>query len=161
MNPSELQALILSGALLATVGFALFSTKVSSSLIALFYSSVILAVIFTTTGDTLLGLVQMATFAGAVSVLTLSVILMTGESRLGLGVRKLGSVVVLALLVFAAAAFYTVSGGSGTASPAAYTDLSSQVLVLLWVDKPWDLLVLAVAFASAMVTISNLMSRET
>ena len=160
MNPSDLQPLILSGALVATVAFALFSTKVSSSLIALFYSSVILAVIFTISGDALLGLVQMATFAGAVSVLTLSVILMTGESRLGMGVRKLGFAAVLALVAFAAAAFYAIKGGPGSPSPGSYTDLSSQVLTLLWVDRPWDLLILVMAFASAMVTISNLMSRE-
>jgi NADH:ubiquinone oxidoreductase subunit 6 (subunit J) len=160
MNPSDLQPLILSGALVATVAFALFSTKVSSSLIALFYSSVILAVIFTISGDALLGLVQMATFAGAVSVLTLSVILMTGESRLGLGVRKLGLAAVLALVAFAAAAFYAIKGGPGSPFPGSYTDLSNQVLTLLWVDRPWDLLILVMAFASAMVTISNLMSRE-
>lgn len=160
MNPSELQPLILSGALVATVAFALFSTRVSSSLIALFYSSVILAVIFTISGDALLGVVQMATFAGAVSVLTLSVILMTGESRLGLGVRKLGLAAVVALLAFAAATFFTIYGGTASAFPTSYTDLSSQVLVLLWVDRPWDLLILIMAFASAMVTISNLMSRE-
>ena len=160
MNPSDLQPLILSGALVATVAFALFSTKVSSSLIALFYSSVILAVIFTISGDALLGLVQMATFAGAVSVLTLSVILMTGESRLGIGVRKLGFAAVLALMAFAAAAFYAIKGGPGSPFPESYTDLSSQVLTLLWVDRPWDLLILVMAFASAMVTISNLMSRE-
>jgi NADH:ubiquinone oxidoreductase subunit 6 (subunit J) len=160
MNPSDLQPLILSGALVATVAFALFSTKVSSSLIALFYSSMILAVIFTISGDALLGLVQMATFAGAVSVLTLSVILMTGESRLGLGVRKLGLAAVLALVAFAAAAFYAIKGGPVSPFPGSYTDLSNQVLTLLWVDRPWDLLILVMAFASAMVTISNLMSRE-
>jgi len=160
MNPSELQPLILAGALVGTVAFALFSTKVSSSLIALFYSSVILAVIFTISGDALLGLVQMATFAGAVSVLTLSVVLMTGESRLGLGIKNLGVASVLALLAFAAATFSIIIGGSGSAFPSSYADISSQVLVLLWVDRPWDLLILVMAFASAMVTISNLMSKE-
>ncbi len=160
MDPSELQAIILSAALLGTVGFALFSTKVSSSLIALFYSSVILAVIFTLSGDALLGLVQMATFAGAVSVLTLSVILVTGESKLELGVRRLGLVVVVALVAFAAVSFLAITGGSGSPGPVSYADISSQVLVFLWVDRPWDLLILVMAFASAMVTISNLMSRE-
>jgi NADH:ubiquinone oxidoreductase subunit 6 (subunit J) len=160
MDPSELQALLLSGALLGTVAFALFSSKVSSSLIALFYSSVILSVVFTLYGDALVGLVQMATFAGAVSVLTLSVILMTGESKLPLGARKLGVFSVLLVLAFSAISF-VVLVGSGTASPASYEDISSQVLLFLWVNRPWDLLILVMAFASAMVTISNLMSRET
>ena len=97
MDPSELQALLLSGALVATVGFALFTPKVSSSLIALFYSSAILAVIFVLYGDTFVGLVQMATFAGAVSVLTLSVILMTGESRIPFGAKRSGGIAVVLL----------------------------------------------------------------
>jgi len=159
MDPSELQAVLLSAALVATVGFALFSSKVSSSLIALFYSSVVLSIIFTLYGDTMVGLVQMATFAGAVSVLTLTVILMTGEDRIGLGVRKLGTILVLPLLAFAGASFYLLSGGSGP-SAVSYADISNQVLVFLWVNRPWDLLILVMAFASAMVTISNLMSRE-
>jgi len=159
MDPSELQALLFSGALIGTVSFALFTPKVSSSLIALFYASVILAVIFTLYGDTLVGLVQMATFAGAISVLTLSVILMTGESRLALGVRKLGGVALVALLLFIAVVFSLMVGG-GSASPSSYPDISSQVLVFLWTNRPWDPLILIVAFASAMVTISNLMSRE-
>ena len=141
------------------MGFALFTPKVSSSLIALFYASVILAVIFTVYGDTLVGLVQMATFAGAISVLTLSVILMTGESRLVLGAKKLEALAVAALLVFVVVALLLLEGGA-TVSPGSYPDISSQVLVFLWVNRPWDPLILIVAFASAMVTISNLMSRE-
>ncbi len=159
MDPSELQAVLLSVALVGTVGVALFSSKVSSSLIALFYSSVLLSIVFTLYGDTMVGLVQMATFAGAVSVLTLTVILMTGEDKLGLGATKLGLILVLPLLAFAGVSFYLLSGGGGP-SPGPYTDISSQMLVFLWVNRPWDLLILVMAFASAMVTISNLMSRE-
>ena len=159
MDPSELQALLLSGALVATVGFALFTPKVSRSLIALFYSSVILAVIFVLYGDTFVGLVQMATFAGAVSVLTLSVILMTGESRIPFGAKRSGGIAVVLLLSFVVAAFTALEEGASP-SPSSYQDISSQVLSFLWVDRPWDPLILIVAFASAMVTISNLMSRE-
>jgi len=159
MDPSELQAVVLSVALVGTVGLALFSSKVSSSLISLFYSSVVLSIIFTLYGDTIVGLVQMATFAGAVSVLTLTVILMTGEDRVGLGAKKLGLVLLPPLLAFAGISFYFLSGGSGP-STASYADISDEVLVFLWVNRPWDLLILVMAFASAMVTISNLMSRE-
>jgi len=160
LDPSELQALLLSFALVATVGFALFSSKVSSSLISLFYSSVILSIIFTLYGDTMVGLVQMATFAGAVSVLMLTVILMTGEDRFALGARKLGLILLPPLMAFVGISFYLLSGGTGP-SAESYADISNQVLVFLWVNRPWDLLILVMAFASAMVTISNLMSRET
>ena len=159
MDPSELQALVLSGTLVAAVGFALFSPKVSSSLISLFYSSVILAVIFTLYGDTFVGLVQMATFAGAVSVLMLSVILMTGESRFAYGSRRAVAFAATVLLMVVAAAFVAVEGG-GYASAVSYPDISGQVLTFHRVNRPWDPLMLIVAFASAMVTVSNLMSRE-
>jgi NADH:ubiquinone oxidoreductase subunit 6 (subunit J) len=108
----------------------------------------------------MVGLVQMATFAGAISVLTLTVILMTGEDRLGVGRWGLGRILVPPLLAFAGASLYLLSGG-GTPSTLSYPDISTQVLSFLWVNRPWDLLILTMAFASAMVTISNLMSRET
>ena len=86
---SEVIALLISGALFATVAVALLSTKVSNSLIALFYTSIVLGVAFTLYGDALLGLLTMITFAGAISVLLLSVVLITGESKIDLGAKKL------------------------------------------------------------------------
>ena len=85
---SELAALLISGALFATVAASLLSSKVSNSLISLFYASIVLGVGFTVYGDGLLGLLTMITFAGAISVLLLSVVLITGESKLDLGARK-------------------------------------------------------------------------
>jgi len=157
---NEIQALLLSAALIGTIGFALISSKVSSALIALFYSSVVLGVIFTVFGDALLGVIQMATFAGAISVLTLVVILITGESYLGMGARRLGIAVGAILVTFVAAAFAYLTSAGSSASTASYPDISSQVFQFLWLNRPWDLLILIMAFASAMVTVINLLSRE-
>ena len=157
---NELQALLLSGALLASLGKSLFAPKVSSSLIALFYSSVILGVVFALFGDSLLGLVQMATFAGAVSVLTLTVILLTGESRVPLGARRAWVVAGALLVALVAVSFAFFSGAVRVFYEASYPDVSNEVFEFLWQNRPWDLLILVTAFASAMVTITNLLSRE-
>jgi NADH:ubiquinone oxidoreductase subunit 6 (subunit J) len=155
---NELLALLLGGALVATVGAALFSKKVSSSLIALFYASLVLGITFTFYGDALLGLLTMVTFAGAVSVLLLTVILMTGESRLDIGARKLGLSLVPLTLVVGLASFVAISpAGGGTVASA---DNSLGVFGFVWTIRPWDLLILIVVFASAMVAVASMFGGE-
>lgn len=155
---SELVPLLLSGALLATVAAALASSKVSNSLIALFYTSMVLGVTFTVYGDALLGLLTMITFAGAISVLLLSVVLITGESKLDLGARRLAllAVPMVALIGSLAASivFSGQGGGEGTA------DVSLAVLAFLWTLRPWDLLILVTVFGAAMVSIISLLGGE-
>lgn len=155
---SELVALVLSGALVVTVAAALLSTKVSNSLIALFYTSIVLGITFTIYGDGLLGLLTMITFAGAISVLLLSVVLITGESNLNLGARKLalGAVPVAA----AVGGVSLLALFNGQAGGLTYSDSSLAVLSFLWTLRPWDLLILMVVFAGAMVGIVSLLGGE-
>jgi hypothetical protein len=155
---SELVALLISGALFVTVAASLLSSKVSNSLISLFYSSIVLGVAFTVYGDGLLGLLTMITFAGAISVLLLSVVLITGESKLDLGAKKLA----LAAVPLAAAigGVSLVAVFSGQAGGLATSDSSLSVLNFLWTLRPWDLLILIVVFAAAMVAIVSLLGRE-
>jgi NADH:ubiquinone oxidoreductase subunit 6 (subunit J) len=155
---SELVALLISGALFATVAAALLSTKVSNSLIALFYTSIALGIAFTVYGDTLLGLLTMITFAGAISVLLLSVVLITGESKLNLGARKMALVAIP--LAAAIGGISLLAVFSGQAGGIATSDSSIGVLGLLWTERPWDLLILMVVFAGAMVTIISLLGSE-
>ncbi len=155
---SELVALLLSGALFATVAASLLSTKVSNSLIALFYSSIVLGIAFTVYGDGLLGLLTMVTFAGAISVLLLSVVLITGESKLDLGARKMAlGAVPLAAAVGGISLLTIFSGQAGGLSA---SDSSLGVLSFLWTLRPWDLLILMVVFAGAMVAIVSLLGRD-
>ena len=155
---SEAVPLLLSAALVGVVAVALFSSKVSTSLIMLFYGSIILGATFTLYGDSLVGLLQMITFAGAVSVLLLTVILMTGQSELTIGVRRLAVLGTLAALAIAtASALALFAGSSGTASvPSA--DISLVVLTFIWQYRQWDILILVTIFASAMVAVTNLLS---
>jgi hypothetical protein len=155
---SELVALLISGALFVTVAMSLFSTKVSYSLIGLFYASIVLGIGFTVYGDGLLGLLTMITFAGAVSVLLLSVVLITGESNLNLGARKLALGAVPLAAAIGGLSLLTIF--SGQAGGLASSDSSLAVLNFLWTLRPWDLLILVVVFAGAMVAIVSLLGRE-
>ena len=155
---SELVALLISGALFVTVGASLLTSKVSNSLISLFYASIVLGVGFTVYGDGLLGLLTMITFAGAISVLLLSVVLITGESKLDLGARKLALGAVP--LAAAIGGISLVVIFSGQAGGLAASDSSLAVLSFLWTLRPWDLLILIVVFAGAMVTIVSLLGKE-
>jgi NADH:ubiquinone oxidoreductase subunit 6 (subunit J) len=158
---SELLSITISVAILATVLLALFSKKVSVSLIALFWTSTLLGVVFTAYGNALVGLMQIVTFSGAVSVLFLTVILMTGESKLDIGATRLTIAAVVGALVLVILALTQVSPGLVGLSPSEYTDVSLATFSFLWQFRPWDLLILITVFASAMVTVANLFSRET
>jgi hypothetical protein len=155
---NELVPILLSGALFATVAAALLSSKVSNSLIALFYTSVVLGITFTVYGDALLGLLTMITFAGAISVLLLSVVLITGESKLNLGARGLalaaGPLVALIGAISIAVIFSGQAGGQEV------PDTSLSVLTFLWTLRPWDLLILVTVFGGAMVSIISLLGSE-
>ena len=155
---SELVALLISGALFVTVAASLLASKVSTSLISLFYASIVLGIAFTVYGDGLLGLLTMITFAGAISVLLLSVVLITGESKLGLGARNLA--VGAIPLAAAIGGISLVVVFSGQAGGLAASDSSLAVLNFLWTLRPWDLLILIVAFAAAMVAIVSLLGKE-
>ena len=109
---SELLSIAISAVILATVLVALFSKKVSVSLIALFWASTLSGVVFTAYGDALVGLMQIVTFSGAVSVLFLTVILMTGESKLDIGATRLGIMAVAGALVLVILALTQVAPGS-------------------------------------------------
>ena len=89
----------------------------------------------------------------------MTVIMMTGEYRLPLGSRAVWTATGGAATLAAAAAFLYLAGGPEAPSPS-YPDISLQVFSFLWQYRPWDLLILVMAFASAMVTITNLLSRE-
>ena len=154
---NEVQALLLGAAIIASAATALLSKKVSTSLIALFYAAVLMGLTFTIYGDALLGLITMVTFAGAVSVLLLSVILITGESSLQLGARRLGSALASLTAVVGVASFYALFGEGGSPSS---TDLSLDVVSFVWTIRPWDLLILMVVFAGSMISVVSLLGGE-
>jgi len=157
---SEALAVGLAAALVVTAVAALGAKKVSTSLIMLFYSSVVLGVTFTLYNDALVGLVHMATFAGAVSVLLLTVVLMTGESNLALGGKRLALVLTGVTALVALASISELTGGLSASAPLPTQDISLQLLSFIWNYRPWDLLILIMVFASSMVAVVSLLSKE-
>jgi NADH:ubiquinone oxidoreductase subunit 6 (subunit J) len=157
---SEALAAGLAAALVLTAVAALGAKKVSTSLIMLFYSSVVLGVTFTLYDDALVGLVHMATFAGAVSVLLLTVILMTGKSDLAMGGKRLALVLTGVTALIVVASLSALTSGASASAPLPAQDISLQVLGFIWNFRPWDLLVLIMVFASSMVAVVSLLSRE-
>jgi len=158
---SEILSVAISVAIVATALVALFSKKVSISLIFLFYASTLLGIAFTVYGNALVGLMQIVTFSGAVSVLFLTVILLTGESKLDIGATRLTIAVAAGALVLVVLALTQISPGLVGLQPSEYSDVSLATFSFLWQYRPWDLLILVTVFASAMVTVANLFSRET
>lgn len=157
---NDLVAILLSATLLLTVVAALLARKVSVSLILLFYASLLLGVIFTVYDDVLIGLVTMITFAGAVSVLILTVVLMTGQSVMGAATRPSQLLVVAAGAAVVAVAAYSLFSAAPGGAPQAAGDISLQLFGFLWAFRPWDLLILVTVFAASMVSVTSLLSGE-
>jgi NADH:ubiquinone oxidoreductase subunit 6 (subunit J) len=150
-------ALLLSAALLVTVLGALFSRSMSITLIMMFYASIVLGVIFTLYQGILVGLLHIVTFAGAVSVMLLTVVLMTGQTDLSIGRRSLAlSLASVTILVVAAASYSLFSVAPSGVQPAQ----TMNILSFIWTFRPWDLLILVIVFSGAMTAIINLLSKE-
>jgi len=153
-------ALLSSAALLGTAVTALYSKRVSISLIMLFYSSVILGVVFTFYGSALIGVLYIITFAGAVSVMLLTAVLMTGESNLSIGAGAAKASLIGAALVLATVASSLLFGGLPSNLGAQPTPSPLAALQFIWLYRPWDLLIMLMIFASSMVVVVNLFSKE-
>ncbi len=153
-------ALLLSAALLVTIVVALISKSMSVTLIMLFYSSLVLGLIFTIYSGVLVGLLHIITFAGAISVMLLTVVLMTGESKMEIGSRQLAlALFVVTSLVAGAASFQLYSSVASTSTPPQLQS-STEPLGFIWQFRPWDLLILVIVFACSMIAVANLLSRE-
>jgi len=150
-------ALLLSAALLVTVLSALFSKSMSITLIMMFYASLVLGVIFTIYQGILVGLLHIVTFAGAVSVMLLTVVLMTGQTDLNIGKRSLALTLSAVTILVVGAASYSLF----SAVPiGVQSSQAMNILSFIWTLRPWDLLILVIVFAGAMTGVVNLLSKE-
>lgn len=153
-------AVVLSAILIVTASAALFSKSVSISLIMLFYSSLVLGVIFAAFGNILVGVLEIITFAGAVSVMLLTTVLITGESRLDLGANKIKFSLLGGSIGATAIATFTILSRLPVGSASANLQLIPNLFQFVWEFRPWDLLILLIVFTSAMVVVVNLFSQE-
>lgn len=161
--------LILGVMLVGVTIIALMVRKLVWSLILLFYSSIVFGVLLITYDAAFAGLFHIITFAGAVSVLFMVILMIVGGEALSY-MDKLGKAnfvgMILALLaaiplVVLASNFQPLPGRLGEqAQLSGLTTLPDGPLGFLWLMRAWDLLLVVILVAAAMLGVMNLFSRE-
>lgn len=155
--------------LIAVTLSALLIKRLVYSLIMLFYSGLLLGGIFLLYGASYAGLFQIITFAGAVSVMFMVILMLVGGEPVQLSPRLLRERSVGLLL--AAAGFVVVASilWQSSPSPARIQEAAvvgqlglatNDPLSFLWSLRSWDLLFLIVLVSAALAGIVNLFSRE-
>ena len=161
--------ILLSALLIGVTLSALLIKRLVYSLIMLFYSGLLLGCIFLAYGASYAGLFQIITFAGAVSVMFMVILMLIGgeptpigqrisrEQVIGLGLSIMGFLVVASIL--------WQFGPSPI--PAEETVLARQMgfatddpLSFLWSLRSWDILFLVILVSAALAGILNLFSKE-
>jgi NADH:ubiquinone oxidoreductase subunit 6 (subunit J) len=148
---------------------ALMVRKLVWSLIMLFYSSIIFGVLLISYGATFAGLFHIITFAGAVSVLFMVILMIVGgqgfsymdglsrENYVGM-IIAIVSAIPLVVLVSNFQPF-VVRIQEGTQLVALGTQ-AGDPLAFLWTFRAWDLLLVVILVAAAMLGVMNMFSRE-
>ena len=162
-------ALILGMMLVGVTIVALMVRKLVWSLILLFYSSIIFGLLLMTYGAAFAGLYHIITFAGAVSVLFMVILMVVGGEALSY-MDKLGKENFAGMLLALLAAIPLVILLSNFEPFPSRMDEQLQLsglatrpaepLGFLWLLRSWDLLLIVILVAAAMLGVMNLFSRE-
>lgn len=148
---------------------ALMVRKLVWSLILLFYSSIIFGLILITYGASFAGLFHIITFAGAVSVLFMVILMIVGgqASSSADELRKENYVGVALAIIVAIPLVLLVSNFAPLPNrideQSQLAELTFQVnspLAFLWNVRSWYLLLVVILVAAAMLGVMNLFSRE-
>ena len=161
--------LVLGVMLIGVTFVALLVRKLVWSLILLFYSSIVFGALMITYGATFAGLFHIITFAGAVSVLFMVILMIVGAEAWGypdkLGKDNLIGLILAILtaipLILLVSNFEPFPGRA--TEQALLSGLSTQpdgALGFLWLLRSWDLLLVVILVAAAMLGVMNLFSRE-
>ena len=146
---------------------ALMVRKLVWSLILLFYSSIVFGLLLISYGATFAGLFHIITFAGAVSVLFMVILMIVGGQALS---DKIGRENFTGMILAILAAIPLVIIVSNFQPFPVRLDERTQLLGLasqpnnplafLWALRSWDLLLVVILVAAAMLGVMNLFSRE-
>lgn len=161
--------ILLSVLLVGVTLSGLLIKRLVYSLIMLFYSGLLLGCIFLAYGASYACLFQIITFAGAVSVMFMVILMLIGgeltptgqrisrEQMIGLGLSIMGFLVVASILwqfgpspIPAEEAVLARQMGFATDDP----------LSFLWSLRSWDVLFLVILVSAALAGILNLFSKE-
>lgn len=162
-------ALVLGVMLVGVTFVALMIRRLVWSLIMLFYSSIVFGLLLMSYGATFAGLFHIITFAGAVSVLFMVILMIVGGQALSY-TEKLGKENFLGMILAVLAAIPLIVLVSNfeplpnvMTEQAQLSGLATQPdgpLGFLWLMRSWDLLLVVVVVAAAMLGVMNLFSRE-
>lgn len=161
--------LILGVMLISVTVVALAIRKLVWSLILLFYSSIVFGLILMTYRATFAGLFHIITFAGAVSVLFMVILMIVGGQALSYSdtLTKENYVGVVLALLAAIPVVLIVSRfepfPSRLSEELQLSGLATRpgdALAFLWGLRAWDLLLVVVLVAATMLSVMNLFSRE-
>ena len=162
-------SLLLGTMLVGVTVAALMIRKLVWSLILLFYSSIVFGLLLMSYGAAYAGLFHIITFAGAVSVLFMVILMIVGGQTLSyadkLGKENYTGMILAVLaaipLVILVSNFDPFPGRLNEQTQlAGLTVQPDSPLAFLWALRSWDLLLLVVLVAAAMLGIMNLFSRE-
>jgi NADH:ubiquinone oxidoreductase subunit 6 (subunit J) len=156
--------LVLAVLLVLSSTSALIVKRLLWSLILLFYSSLLLGAILFWYGAAYAGLFHIITFAGAVSVMFMVIIMLVGQDT----PQKIGitsKVVITAVLAVAGLIpFILLTGDLGRVQNAVQESSlisgSTDELSFLWKYQSWDIVFVLVPVAAAILTVINLFSKE-
>ena len=158
---------ILGTMLVGVTIVALMMRKLVWSLILLFYSSIVFGLLLISYGATFAGLFHIITFAGAVSVLFMVILMIVGGQALS---DKIGKENLTGMILAVLAAIPIVIIVSNFQPFPVRLDERTQLLGLanqpnnplsfLWALRSWDLLLVVILVAAAMLGVMNLFSRE-
>jgi NADH:ubiquinone oxidoreductase subunit 6 (subunit J) len=162
-------SLILGSMLVGVTIVALMVRKLVWSLILLFYSSIIFGLLLVAYSATFAGLFHIITFAGAVSVLFMVILMIVGGQALSY-TDKLGKENYVGMILAFLAAIPLVillsnfkPFQSRLSEQTQLVGLATQPngpLGFLWLLRSWDLLLVVILVAAAMLGVMNLFSRE-
>jgi NADH:ubiquinone oxidoreductase subunit 6 (subunit J) len=161
---------LILGVMLVSVTFvALIIRRLVWSLILLFYSSVVFGLLLMSYGANFAGLFHIITFAGAVSVLFMVILMLVGGPALSrtdkLGLENYFGIILAVLaaipLILLVSNFQPLPNMiTEQAQLAGLTAQPDSALAFLWRMRAWDLLLFVVLLAAAMLGVMNLFSRE-
>jgi len=161
--------LILGSMLVSVTIAALIIRKLVWSLILLFYSSIMFGLILITDGSTFAGMFHIVTFSGAISVLFMVIMMIVGNQA-STQIDNPGKPSVFGIIITALAATPIILIVSNfTPFPNRISEqlelsqiqnVSADPLSFMWAMRSWDLILVTILVAGAMLGIVNLFSRE-
>ncbi len=160
---------ILGSMLVSVTIVALIVRKLMWSLIMLFYSSIMFGLILITDGSAFAGLFHIVTFSGAISVLFMVIMMIVGNQASTRDDKPGKSSVVGIIITALAAAPLILIVANFTPLPnriseqlqlSGIQNSPTDPLSFMWTMRSWDLILITILVASAMLGIVNLFSRE-